>query len=120
MILRDGKFYEGDTVVPLEFGNKEQIRLIDAVKQLKEEGALPAFIWNHKHDRIIGYYLQCVCGHRVQCVWEDIEDGGGDSLIGEKLKCSGCEFTYEICEDEYGFKFFKIVESRKKKGVANG
>ena len=120
IVLKNGSFYKAGIKVPLEFGNKEQIKLIEAVKQLKEEGALPAFILDDTGDRLIGLSLQCVCGSKVQCTWEDIEDGGGESLIGEKLKCRGCDFTYVICEDEYGFKYFKIAEEKKRKGVARG
>lgn len=36
MILKHGKFYQDGSEVPPEFGNREQIRLLDAVKPGKQ------------------------------------------------------------------------------------
>jgi hypothetical protein len=111
MVLRNGKFYEGDTVVPLEFGNKEQINLIDAVKQLKDEGAVPTLIFDERQRFICGLSLTCVCGSPVKCSWETEKQGY--EIEGTKVKCAGCDFTYEVCADEYNFLFFKITSIKK-------
>lgn len=43
--LRNGKFYDGDKVVPLEFGNKEQIRLLRAAElKIEEDRRIEAMV----------------------------------------------------------------------------
>ncbi len=36
--VREGKFYDGDKIVPLEFGNKAQIDMLAWLKSIKEHG----------------------------------------------------------------------------------
>jgi hypothetical protein len=113
MQLINGKFFRDGVPVPLEFGNMEQVRLIEGVKLLKEEGAMPAFIFDEAQNYICGISLTCVCGHKVQCHWETKEEGY--EIEGTEVKCTGCDFVYEVCSDEDAFLFFKIVSKKKSK-----
>lgn len=106
MTLRNGKFFKDDQPYPLEFGNKDQIKLIDAVNQLKKEGAVPGLIFDEAQKFICGIQLICVCGSTISCNWETEEEG--EEIEGTKVKCPGCNFTFKVCADEYNFLFFKI------------
>lgn len=98
MILRDGKFYNSDgRVVPLEFGNKEQLSILDKVAALKEGiMILDAF--------------HCLCGMSIQ--WPE--------HLGEK---SDDEFKDIICGHcAVGYRFFiwdgevpciKLIDSKR-------
>jgi hypothetical protein len=91
MTLRQGKFYNGDTLVPLEFGNKEQIALLQRVDYLREEGEFLDldFDISKSGHKIIGasYGLECVCGSMVKFKDREFEVKG-------KQKCS-CGLKYE-------------------------
>lgn len=106
MTLKNGSFYQDGVKVPIEFGNKEQIKLINAVKLLKEDGAVPALIFDEAERFICGISFTCVCGSKVQCNWETEEEGY--EIEGEKVKCQGCDFTFVVCADENNFLFFKL------------
>jgi predicted nucleic acid-binding Zn ribbon protein len=70
MTLRDGKFYNGGQVVPLEFGNKEQIRLIQeaekALTALSGDGLIVEPNIEEEITYSASYYFKCVCGNRVE------------------------------------------------------
>lgn len=108
LTFKRGKFYRDGIQEPLEFGNKDQIRIIENVKQLREEGAVPAYILDDTQKLFIGIRLRCVCGGDISAVWKTQDEL--NSLIGGKIKCTGCDFTYQICEDDFDFLFFKLVK----------
>jgi hypothetical protein len=67
MTIRQGKFYNGDILVPLEFGNKEQIALLKRVELLRKEGEeveLEIFLVDDVElERDGEYYpFDCLCG----------------------------------------------------------
>lgn len=111
MILRDGKFYEGNVLVPLEFGNKEQIRLMNEAKEhieaLKGDGLEVDVQIETKYFANID--LKCLCG---QTVWfNDIElddDDKLDDLDGECTSCPKCKKRYELSYDS-GQTLVKLV-----------
>lgn len=113
MTLRNGKFFKDGNPYPLEFGNMDQINLIDAVKQLKEEGAVPILIFDERQTFISGLQLTCVCGSEILLAWETEEEGY--EIEGTEVKCPGCDFNYEVCADEYNFLFFKIKEAKSRR-----
>jgi hypothetical protein len=107
MTLRNGKFFKNGEPYPLEFGNDDQIKLIDAVTQLKDEGAVPGLIFDEAQKFICGLQLTCVCGSKIHLSWETEEEG--DEIVGTKVPCPGCDFTFKVCADEFDFLFFKLV-----------
>ena len=104
MTLKDGKFYKDGQPYPLEFGNKEQIELINKVQQGKEEGFAPEI--DLQDDEVtFSYFSDCVCG-----VQTFICSSSMNNSIGRVVKCDGCSLKYRVCEDEeYGFWYLKIV-----------
>lgn len=104
MTLKDGKFFNDGHPYPLEFGNKDQLKLIEKVKVMRSDGIMPIMILNDS-DEFCGLALKCVCGSVVHTDYEeDFEE-----TIGVKTKCPGCNFKYVICADEYDFLFYKLV-----------
>lgn len=107
MTLRNGKFFKDGQPYPVEFGNKAQIELIDAVKLLKEEGAVPKLIFDTTQKFICGISITCVCGSEIASSWETEEEGY--NIEGMKVKCPGCDFTFKVCaDDDDDFLFFKL------------
>ncbi len=87
MKLKQGKFYdEAGNVVPLEFGNKEQIYLLDRVRTLQSEGE-ELTVFSDKTSLALG--INCVCGE-ITLFGPDRED-----LEGAKATCD-CGYKYQI------------------------
>lgn len=105
MKLVNGKFFNDDGVqVPLEFGNNDQIQLLEKVKFFKD-GVMPHFTFNDSNDKIIGLHLFCVCGGIVEIMDESMSE-----IDGKKINCSKCNFTYKVCDDEdFDFPYFKLI-----------
>lgn len=87
MTIRNGKFYDSDgNVVPLEFGNKDQIYLLDRVRALQDEGEELATFADGKR---LALGINCVCGHiSIFCT----EDGEMETA---KRTCT-CGYKYQI------------------------
>ena len=113
MTLKNGKFYQDGQPIPLEFGNMEQIALMDYAKSLQEEGVLPELIYDPTDKFICGISIQCPCGEtiKVECETEDEME----VIEGHRLKCTGCDYLYEVCSDDCCFYFFKIYNEKPKK-----
>lgn len=81
MTLRNGKFYDADgQMVPLEFGNKEQIQLLNLASALNGDGVcldmlgtVEACQFNfrclcgHVHIPVINSKFTCKCGLKYKC-----------------------------------------------------
>ncbi len=79
MIFVRGKFYENGIEVPLEFGNKEQSKFIDKIRELEGDGIL-----------CLSESIVCTCGESVQ---------KGKYNKGECWKC-GNVFKWTLYEEE--------------------
>lgn len=78
MNFRDGKFYdEKGNMIPLEFGNKEQIQIIDRANALRE-GVCSL-------DKVI----KCLCGYRWSPKFTESND------VSECVKC-GLKFKFYL------------------------
>lgn len=103
MTLRNGKFYdESGNVVPLEFGNKEQIDLLNRVESLRKEGEDVDIEYAVSEDgsRLMEkfYRIWCVCGCGVTFPFM----GRYRTPAGKKIKCV-CGMIYEGFDGDYGF-----------------
>lgn len=80
-----GKFYDNGNPMPLEFGNRDQIRLIANVQALHTEGALLVSI-SDTEDK---WAISCPCGVRLvfDCPWAT-----------EKKTCA-CGLVYVVHDD---------------------
>lgn len=98
MILRDGKFYEGDQVVPLEFGNKEQIRLMNEAKYvfqaLSGDGLEVDVEVESKITASVNF--KCTCGQTVWFEVEIPEEDNFNDLDDEETNCPKCKNRYKL------------------------
>lgn len=105
MILKDGKFWNNGEVVPIEFGNKEQIRLmtnaLGDLKALENDGIEidPDF----EEKVVASYNFKCVCGSWVRFseVEADDEQDALKEFIGQ-TRCCKCKKKYKIEQSEEG------------------
>jgi hypothetical protein len=72
MILKNGKFYDGDKEVPLEFGNWTQIKLLENHKALLSGVFVPE-------------KFNCECGTLVERI---------DPEKDHNVSCAGCSNVY--------------------------
>lgn len=77
MTYKHGKFFNAaGSPVPLEFGNKEQLKIIAKAEALREGVMF-----------LTGYPFTCLCGFKWSPVFEE----------GMRIKCDGCKQWYEFC-----------------------
>lgn len=114
MELRNGKFYEGNVIVPLEFGNTEQIKLIQEYdrlatayrgKGLKVDPTIKEITQYRAH-----LSFKCLCGNRIEVEDDDaVNEWDSSGLHGTK-QCHKCHTSYEISgSTEGGEMFIKIL-----------
>ena len=110
MTLTNGKFYVDGKEVPVEIGNKEQIRLLKERQKLIEEGAKI----NITTDEVITYTFAATfkcpsCGD-MNYIDDDSEYPFNNSDIKDMLEldsaCRGCgqDFELEVKNGNYKFK----------------
>ncbi len=106
--LKAGKFYDdAGNVVPLEFGNKEQIALLARVDMLRLEGEFleKDFTISADESRVIGvcFAWDCVCGKQIRVkIHEDMD--------GRKYKCPVCGLRYKTDYDgDYCETMVKLI-----------
>ena len=80
MTFKNGKFYnDSGEMVPLEFGNKEQIALIERANDFK------VGVWNPFGK------IKCLCGEILNYSEND---------IGKDIECQLCKNKFAVREDE--------------------
>jgi len=95
MRLIEGKFYEGDKVIPLEFGNKEQIRIIAEQQRIVDELNGDGLVVDPDIEEVIKVSVstKCLCGGGVY--FQDREIGSDDDAIeemqGDIASCHKCK-----------------------------
>jgi len=105
MRLINGKFYsnQGEPMA-LEFGNKEQIKLMQIAQDLKDGSALGFGV---EGDKVIfGFY--CPCGDNVI-----VEDG--EHNLPKQVVCKSCGTAYMVSEKDDE----AIVKTKQNKTYAN-
>lgn len=91
MTLIKGKFYQDGKCVPIEFGNKEQIQLLEKAEALNGDGVVLAIV---ELPGGISTYFHCLCGENHQ------------PDIGQKFTCK-CGLKYK-CHDQYFLPVIKL------------
>ena len=100
MRLIEGKFYEGDRVIPIEFGNKEQIKLINEAKRTMDELTGDGMVVYPDIEEVVkvSVSIKCVCGGGVY--FHDREIGNDDDVIeemqGNIASCGKCRKKYVL------------------------
>jgi len=111
MTLKDGKFYEGDKVVPLEFGNKDQIKLMSKAKELMGDGILVYITetFSLNSDETFKISFTCICGCRYE---KELSSQLWESFTKESYDCRGCKMKYML--DGTQRDQFITVKTRKE------
>lgn len=110
MTLKEGKFYKDGERYPIEFGNKDQLQLLDKVQALMHDGCLLRGNTDEDLDgeiEEVEYKYICVCGHITKKKYsyeENLE------LEIDKFKCA-CNLSYKIepCDFSEFFVVIKLV-----------
>ncbi len=117
MKLVQGKFYDSEgKIVPLEFGNKEQIKLIQEKEKIMSEG-LEVELDIDEPRLITGTIsFNCFqCDKRIH-VEEEGEDDQDiiNCLVKRKKECPGCKVKYTFEESSGNFGVVVKLEPIKK------
>jgi hypothetical protein len=95
--LVDGKFYRDGVPEPLEFGNKEQIKLMNQAKETLESLMGDGLVVEPDFEITVTGVIRfkCPCGQHVY-----FETDGEDELQcdfeGLESKCRKCQREYEV------------------------
>jgi len=107
MYIKDGKFYRGNELVPIEsvpINDKEQIDCLKRYEKFAEEEIIPSFDYDISDydDNSIDVFasFECVCGNKVE------------ELVMQDYSTEDFDDTYEafrdICFDYYADDFDDI------------
>jgi hypothetical protein len=100
--LKDGKFFRDGQVVPLEFGNPEQIKLmtrrINLINDLETEGVVVYPVIELKAT----VRFPCMCGNchvyiEIEC---SDEDEVNRMFHGEEGQCFSCKKKYRVTHNK--------------------
>jgi hypothetical protein len=110
MTLKNGKFYDqAGNVVPLEFGNKEQIETLQRAEAWMREGEYleEDYVLSSDGERIVAaiYSWTCLCGKYVTAKQHE-------RMAGRKYKCSDCSNRFEVIEDEDQDLFTRLLPKK--------
>jgi hypothetical protein len=106
--LRNGKFYDdAGNVVPLEFGNKEQIEWLNYAERLAKEGEEPTIQfsgWDTEKGGFYGSYftVKCLCGQYVEFPNIQYKDG-----LKRRCDCGNQFKMVETSDDSLVVKLIK-------------
>lgn len=116
MKLKDGKFYnDAGERVPIEFGNKEQIALIERHESFREAIASDGLIILPEFNGVnVEAKFQCICDNILtfSCEGESVE--AAEKLIGQIKTCK-CDKQYKVdfWLDDYGIMDCLVVKEKK-------
>lgn len=92
MTLRNGKFFKDGQPYPVEFGNEDQIKLLERAERLIKQGEQAQLDFDiNEHGVVISQFLKidCLCGY-----WAIFKLR--DDMEGAKGKCPMCDLRYYI------------------------
>lgn len=106
MEIIKGKFWKDGKIVPLEFGNMDQIKLMN--KELKyvssfEEDGYEPIIWEEER-LLINFNFKCPrCSYKIryESEFED-RDHYNNEIEYEGITCKGCNTKFRFKLDDYG------------------
>lgn len=105
MILKSGKFYdEAGNVVPLEHGNKEQIKILEKIRKRRDAFEGDGLSVDPDIHTRVALRFKCICDEDyINIENEDYDESSAlDELPGQRSKCGRCGQEYVACQDEYG------------------
>jgi hypothetical protein len=102
LTIKNGKFYRDGEVVKPEFGNKEQIALMEQWRKELEKGILVTPKIEEKTIYNLSVSWECLCGRLNETTYhEQYEDWEPDNddikdFIGDEVCCESCDKEYEL------------------------
>jgi hypothetical protein len=108
--IKDGKFYRDGEVMPVEFGNLEQIKALEDVelhKQALKEGLM--LDWDSEIEVRYTADFKCFCGNRIDMEEESEQEERPDCLSGKTFKCRCKKHSFKTYM-EYGCLMVKEVK----------
>lgn len=121
MKLKDGKFFRDGNPVPLEFGNAEQIRLIneqqEQIRALTHEGYwIEPNVYPYENGVRADVEFDCLCGNRIWIMERADSIGKSwDALCRKSHTCSKCNRSYKISHSiEWGFPALALKLTKQK------
>lgn len=115
LVLRGGKFYRGSEIVPLEFGNIEQINLIRKQEKILNAINGEGLILDVWVDQVTTYTVKAdfVCTECNTRLWidEEVDDEDDKAEILGEHSCHHCKAKYKISMNKEGEY---VVKSLKK------
>lgn len=110
MTVKNGKFFKDDKEVPIEHGNKEQIKLLARVQAYIDEGEYPTI----REVRKIECVSRCPCGAIFEFSDLELEESDHiDMLAGNTVRCHNCNLEYKLCCDGNGDLVVKMMPNKK-------
>lgn len=112
--LKHGKFFNDGKPMPFEFGNLDQIKLLDKVSELMKNDGIAIRVKESCLDDM-PFFTEycCVCGSINKRYWNDDSINYLDKK-GFNFKCCGCDlkYTYSPC---YWSDFILVLKLNTKK-----
>jgi collagenase-like PrtC family protease len=110
MILKNGKFYDGDKEVPLEFGNKEQIKLLREVdrraEMLQGEGLEIEIVGEEKWTLMAQF--RCICSNQIFFEDDNCDDELDINGLCKDRTCRKCKRVYSVEGGDPGELIIKL------------
>jgi hypothetical protein len=110
--LIDGKFYRNGKVEPIEFGNTEQIKLMNEVKQQFEDLAGDGLVVDPDDIEIqvkATIKVKCSCGQTIYFE-EEAEDESMIDFEGQEHTCRRCRKEYKASMNEDDNWVVKLIK----------
>lgn len=98
MTIKNGKFFKDGVQVPIEHGNKEQIKILNKIREMSEDGFTPDI----RVRKIISMGFRCICGSGNDFddfTVMDEDDIPENIIVGEKDTCNNCGIEYKVIYD---------------------
>ena len=113
LILKGGKFFRGSEFVPLEFGNIEQIKIIEEKQKLLTNlngSGLVLDVWCEeiKHYEVKTDFICINCDKRVYIEREVDDDTEKQAILGTH-SCWHCKQKYKIEKNDDSEYVVKVV-----------
>jgi hypothetical protein len=94
LTLKSGKFYDSNgNIVPLEFGNNEQFKVLKRVELMMSEGEELGLDFDTDSQQYGTFFWDCFCG-------DEIRVHNNRPLDGVKYTCKRCKAKYVLQDDD--------------------
>jgi len=113
LIIKEGKFYRGDTIIKAEHGNLEQIACLNENNRFGEvlkEGLIVCPDYDNPTEIDAWVYFDCICGQRLRKTVTVLEEGDIDNFIDATIHCDVCSRNYVFEENEDSELIVKLTK----------